>query len=669
MRAGLSDRGADAGDAGRRAQCFYRDSGPHGRQRLSLLRCRLPAHLSHQGRQASLRHRPQRTGQREPALRQGSLRLRLRPQSAAAFKADDPQGRRAQDSARTDRPVEPLDAFPRGDLGGGARPRHRRLEEDPRPRRAAGARRFRFGQGIERRSLPISETRSHRLRHQQCRSLHAAVPRFIGGGIDGGNRVRRRVGDLQRVQEFGGHFRDWGEPDRKPPRRRDLFQAGGQARFDADRRRSTRAGAQTSRHPHAAIQAGHGRCSAQRHAQYHRRRKTLRRAIHSDLRRGLQTIRRQHQGLHTRRDGADLRHRTRPHPHGAADAGLIPMFFPDYKSVEDAQIRGRFEAAWGTKLDPKKGLTVVEIMDAVHADVIKGMYIMGENPAMSDPDLNHARQALAHLEHLVVQDLFLTETAVYADVVLPASAWPEKDGTVTNTNRQVQMGRQALPLPGDTRQDWWLIQEIGRRIGLPWNYAHPSEIYTEMASLMPSLDNIAWQRVERESSVIYPADAPDKPGRDVVFDKGFPRPGGFGKLVAAKLQPPDETPSDDYPFILTTGRQLEHWHTGAMTRRAAVLDALEPAAVASVSRGTIAKLGIKPGDPIRVSTRRGVVELAARQDDAIPDGVVFIPFAYVEAAANILTNPALDPFGKIPEFKYCAARVEAVDSATKVAAE
>jgi len=354
---------------------------------------------------------------------------------------------------------------------------------------------------------------------------------------------------------------------------------------------------------------------------------------------------------------------------GASDAGLIPMFFPDYKSVEDPQIRARYEDAWGAKLDPEKGLTVVEIMNAVHADVIKGMYIMGENPAMSDPDLNHAREALAHLEHLVVQDLFLTETAVYADVVLPASAWPEKDGTVTNTNRQVQMGRQALPLPGNTRHDWWLIQEIGRRIGLPWKYAGPHEIYAEMASLMPSLDNISWERVERESAVTYPADAPDKPGRDVVFDKGFPRPGGFGKLVAAKLQPPDEVPDADFPFILTTGRELEHWHTGAMTRRATVLDALEPSAVASVSRGTIAELGIKPGDMIRVATRRGVVELAARQDDAIPDGVVFIPFAFVEAAANLLTNPALDPFGKIPEFKFCAARVEAIDPATRVAAE
>ena len=312
---------------------------------------------------------------------------------------------------------------------------------------------------------------------------------------------------------------------------------------------------------------------------------------------------------------------------------------------------------------------MVEIMNAVHADVIKGMYILGENPAMSDPDLNHARQALAHLEHLVVQDLFLTETAVYADVVLPASAWPEKDGTVTNTNRQVQMGRQALPLPGETKWDWWITQEIGRRMGLDWNYRDPSEIYTEMASLMPSLDNISWERIERESAVTYPADAPDQPGHDVVFDKGFPRPGGFGKLVAAKLAPPDETPDEEYPFILTTGRQLEHWHTGAMTRRATMLDALEPGPIAAVSPGTIARLGIRPGDMIRVSTRRGAIELASRQDDAIPDGVVFIPFAYVEAAANLLTNPALDPFGKIPEFKYCAAKVEKLAIPTSVAAE
>ncbi len=343
---------------------------------------------------------------------------------------------------------------------------------------------------------------------------------------------------------------------------------------------------------------------------------------------------------------------------GASDAGLIPMFFPDYKSVENPEIRAKYEKVWGKKLDPKRGKTVVEIMNAVHADEIKGMYIMGENPAMSDPDLNHARQALAHLEHLVVQDIFLTETASYADVILPASAWPEKDGTVTNTNRQVQMGRKALPLPGEARQDLWIIQDLAQRLGERWNYKHVSEVFTEMANLMPALEHITWERVEREQHVTYPTDAPDKPGRDVVFDKGFPRPGGLGKLVAAKLTPPNEVPDHEYPMVLTTGRQLEHWHTGAMTRRASTLDALEPGPVACLSRGTIEKLGIRPGDLVVVTTRRGSVQLAARQDDGVPDGVVFIPFAYVEAAANLLTNPALDPFGKIPEFKYCAARVE-----------
>jgi len=352
---------------------------------------------------------------------------------------------------------------------------------------------------------------------------------------------------------------------------------------------------------------------------------------------------------------------------GASDAGLIPMFFPDYKAVDDAAIREKFENAWGQKLDPQRGLTVVEIMNAVHADEIKGMYILGENPAMSDPDLNHAREALAHLEHLVVQDLFLTETAFHADVVLPASAWPEKDGTVTNTNRQVQMGRLALPLPGAAKVDWWITQEIARRMGLKWNYAHPSEIYTEMAALMPSLANISWDRILRESAVIYPSDAPDLPGHDIVFGDRFPTQDGRGKLVPAHITPPDELPDPQYPMVLSTGRQLEHWHTGAMTRRASTLDALEPGPVANLSRGEIAKLGIAPGDRIRVTTRRGSIELFARQDDAIPDGVVFIPFAYVEAAANLLTNPALDPFGKIPEFKFCAARVERVGAVREAA--
>jgi formate dehydrogenase major subunit len=343
---------------------------------------------------------------------------------------------------------------------------------------------------------------------------------------------------------------------------------------------------------------------------------------------------------------------------GASDAGLIPMMFPDYGRVAKDEVRERFEELWGTKLDPEPGLTVVEIVDAILAGEIRGMYIMGENPAMSDPDAHHARSALARLQHLVVQDLFLTETAMYADVVLPASAWPEKDGTVTNTNRQVQMGRAALPLPGDARQDLSIIQEIARRIGLDWRYDGPREVYAEMARAMPSLDNITWERLDREHSVTYPCEAPDAPGRDIVFGDRFPTDDGRGKFTPAGLVPPAELPDNEYPMVLTTGRQLEHWHTGAMTRRATYLDALEPEAVASLHPKELGRLGTAAGESIRVMTRRGAIELKARADRDVPEGMVFIPFAFVEAAANILTNPQLDPVGKIPEYKFCAARVE-----------
>jgi formate dehydrogenase major subunit len=343
---------------------------------------------------------------------------------------------------------------------------------------------------------------------------------------------------------------------------------------------------------------------------------------------------------------------------GASDSGLIPMLFPDYQNVEDADIRGRFEDAWGATLDPERGLTVVEIMNAVLAGDIRGMYIMGENPAMSDPDLNHARAALAKLDHLVVQDLFLTETAMHADVVLPASAWPEKDGTVTNTNRQVQMGQAALDLPGEARQDWWIIQEIANRIGLDWTYSHPRDVFAEMRTVMPSIENIGWDRLVQESSVTYPCEGDDDPGSEIVFGDGYPTPSGRGKFTPAEVTPPAELPDDDYPMILTTGRRLEHWHTGAMTRRSVVLDALEPEAIASFAPADLVRLDIRPGDSVRVSTRRGEIVLKARTENAVPPGMVFIPFCYAEAPANILTNPQLDPIGKIPEFKFCAARVE-----------
>ncbi len=346
---------------------------------------------------------------------------------------------------------------------------------------------------------------------------------------------------------------------------------------------------------------------------------------------------------------------------GASDAGLIPMVYPDYRSVENVDIRNEFEDMWGRPLDPVKGLTVVEIIDAIHADTIKGMYVMGENPAMSDPDQIHARAALAKLEHLVVQDIFLTETAWHADVVLPASAHAEKLGTFTNTNRQVQIGRPALDPPGEARQDWELICQLAQSIGLDWPYEHVSEVYTEMASVMPSLANISWERIEREDVVTYPADAPDKPGNEVIFVNGFPTADGRGKIVPADLLPPDEVPDDEYPLVLTTGRLLEHWHTGAMTRRAEVLNELEPQGIAAMNPYEIERQQLVAGQYVTVETRRGTVEAILRSDREVADGMVFMPFCFNESPANRLTNPQLDPFGKIPEFKYCAARVGAME--------
>lgn len=354
---------------------------------------------------------------------------------------------------------------------------------------------------------------------------------------------------------------------------------------------------------------------------------------------------------------------------GASDAGLIPMVFPDYRSVENAEIRSEYEAFWGTTLDPKRGLTVVEIMHAIKDDVIKGMYILGENPAMSDPDVQHAREALAKLEHLVVQDIFLTETAWHADVILPASAHAEKWGTFTNTNRQVQIARPVVPPPGEARQDWELIQEIARRIGLGWSYGDVGAVFTEMASVMPSLKNITWERLLREDAVTYPCDAPDQPGNEIIFSQSFPTSSGRAKIVPAELRAPDEMPDDEYPMVLTTGRMLEHWHTGSMTRRATTLDHLEPEAIVGLHPGEMERLGLAAGDMVKVSTRRGAITLKVRADRDVAEGMIFIPFAFAEAPANMLTNPQLDPMGKIPEFKFCAARIERVEDGLVAAAQ
>ena len=342
---------------------------------------------------------------------------------------------------------------------------------------------------------------------------------------------------------------------------------------------------------------------------------------------------------------------------GASDVGLIPFVFPDYKSVESDEIRSLYEDLWGTELDNKKGLTVVEIMDSVYQEKIKGVYIMGENPAMSDPDADHAREALAKLEHLVVQDIFLTETAFLADVILPASAFPEKAGTFTNTNRQIQMARPALDLPGDTRQDWWIITEIANRMGLDWKYSGPDDVFAEMTKTMASLDNITWERLEQEDAVTYPCDAPDQPGNEIIFAEGFPTESGRAKLVPASIKPEAEEPDEEYPLILCTGRMLEHWHTGSMTRRSQTLDQLEPEAVVGINPYEMGNYDLEPGDTVKIASRRGEITLKVRADRNVPDGMVFIPFCFQEAAANKLTNPKLDPFGKIPGFKISAVKL------------
>lgn len=345
---------------------------------------------------------------------------------------------------------------------------------------------------------------------------------------------------------------------------------------------------------------------------------------------------------------------------GASDAGLIPMMLPDYQKVADPAVRARFEALWQAPLAQTPGLTVVEIIDAACAGQIRGMYIEGENPAMSDPDLAHAREGLAKLEHLVVQDIFLTETAMLADVVLPASSLFEKSGSFTNTDRLVQLARPVLPLPGEARPDWWIIQEIARRMGLAWDYPGPGAVFDELVRAMPSHGGMSWAKLEAEGAIVAPKVAAEAPSEPVLFQECFPTANGRGRFVAVTPLPAAELPDEDYPMVLITGRVLEHWHTGSMTRRAEVLDALEPQPWCAIHPADLARLGVAAGGRVALQTRRGRIELEARADEGVRAGSVFMAFCYREAAANLLTQPALDPFGKIPEFKYCALRVETV---------
>jgi formate dehydrogenase major subunit len=341
---------------------------------------------------------------------------------------------------------------------------------------------------------------------------------------------------------------------------------------------------------------------------------------------------------------------------GASDVGLIPMVFPDYLPVSDPKNREKFEQLWQTPLSAEAGLTTVEMIHEILHGNVHGMYVEGENPAMSDPNQNHARKAFAALNHLVVQDIFLTETAGFADVILPASAFYEKNGTFSNTDRRVQMGRQAVTPPGQAKQDLWIIQEIAKRMGLNWNYQGPKDVFNEMRLAMDSIAGMTWERLEHEDSLTYPLEQEGDPGQPIIFTDGFPTITGRGKFVPASYTQADELPDEHFPFIFITGRQLEHWHTGSMTRHSETLNALEPDPVVSLHPEDLVKLGIRAGEIITLESRRGKLSAYARAEMSIQKGTIFMAFCYNEASANLLTNEALDPAAKIPEFKFCAIK-------------
>jgi formate dehydrogenase major subunit len=257
----------------------------------------------------------------------------------------------------------------------------------------------------------------------------------------------------------------------------------------------------------------------------------------------------------------------------------------------------------------------------------------------------------------VVQDIFLTETAGFADVILPASAFPEKTGTFTNSNRQVQLGRQAIDPPGESKQDWWIIQEMAHRMGLEWNYNGPADIFEEIRQATPSMSGITWERLEAEHSLTYPLEKEGDPGEPVIFKEGFPTTSGKARLVPAQFSRADELPDDQYPLVFVTARQLEHWHTGSMTRKASILDQLEPEPHIHLNPEDLSRIGIEPGKAVTLESRRGSLSAFTLGDDGVPEGNVFMSFAYNEAAANLITSDALDPFGKIAEVKYCAVRI------------
>jgi formate dehydrogenase alpha subunit len=341
---------------------------------------------------------------------------------------------------------------------------------------------------------------------------------------------------------------------------------------------------------------------------------------------------------------------------GACDMGALPNVYPAYQAVSDPAIREKFETAWGCSLPPSPGLTLVEMIDAAYRKNIKALYLVGENPALSDPDVQHVREALARLEFLVVQDIFLSETAKFAHVVLPGASFAEKDGTFTNTERRVQRVRKAVEPIGNSQPDWWIICQVAQRLGAEgFDYGHPSNIMEEIRKLTPSYGGISYQRLEN-GGLQWPCPLDDHPGTPILHTNTCVR--GKGRFIPLKYTPPGEMPDEAYPLILTTGRSLYHFHTGTMTRKVAGLNSIEPEGVVEINPQDASQLGIAQGDKVKVSSRRGEVIAKSKVTEALPSGVVFMTFHFAESAANILTNPKLDPVAKIPEFKVAAVKVE-----------
>jgi len=343
---------------------------------------------------------------------------------------------------------------------------------------------------------------------------------------------------------------------------------------------------------------------------------------------------------------------------GACDMGGLPNVYTAYQVVTSEAVQKKFEAAWGVPLPNQMGLTLTEMLPKAETGEIRALYVMGENPLLSDPDANHAEQCLRHLDFLVVQDIFLTETAALADVVLPSLSWAEKLGTYTNSERRVQFVRPAVPPPGEARPDWWIIGEIARRMGYEGLiYSSARDIMDEINRTTPSYAGITYDRIG-DAGLQWPCPDVAHPGTPVLHIGKFSR--GLGHLSAVDWRPPAEEPDEEYPFILTTGRVLYHYHTGTMTRRSEGLDAISPGPVVEINSEDALRLGVADGQPVAVSSRRGPIEAAALVSTMTDPGVVFMSFHFVEAAANKLTIAALDPIGKIPELKVCAVKVEAV---------